>query len=124
FFELILSQGSEADREVLKDQMGRINQVKRYDNPSKNESQTILYWNSWFRVRRDFPLIFPFDRAEERVAEAFAVGSGERVQVTLWMLTGAIAWISLEPRPATSAAEIKAPKFDLLRLFPDRGVNP
>ena len=121
FFELIISQGNAADREVLKDQMGRINQVRRYDSPSNNETQTILYWHSWFRVRRDFPVIFPFARAEERLAEAVAVVSGERIRMAVWMLTGAIAWISHEPRMTTGAIEV--PKFDLFRLFPDRERN-
>jgi hypothetical protein len=123
FFELILSECAEVDREVLKDQMGRINKVRRYDDPSRGESQTILYWKSWFHVRRDFPLVFLSDRAEERLAEAFTVVSGERAQVTVWMLTGAIAWISLKPRRVVDTAGTSAPKFELFRLFPDRGAN-
>jgi hypothetical protein len=123
FFELVLSQCTEADREVLTDQMRRINKVRRYDDPSRGESQTILYWRSWFRARRDFPLIFPSNRAEERLAEATVVVSGERVQITIWMLTGAIAWISLRPRRLVGAAEAAAPKFELFKLFPDRGSD-
>jgi hypothetical protein len=120
FFELILSECSKADRQVLEDQMRRINKVRRYDDPSRGESQTILYWKSWFRVRRDFPLIFPSDRATERVAEAVAEIAGERVQITVWMLTGALAWLSIKPRRPVSTAGILKPKFELLRLFPDR----
>ena len=123
FFELILSECTKTDREVLEDQMRRINKVRRYDDPSRGESQTILYWKSCFRVRRDFPIIFPSNRAEERLADAIAVVSNERVQITVWMLTGAIGWISMKPRRGVSTTGIPAAKFESVQLFPDRGAD-
>jgi len=122
FFDLVLSRCDEADREVLQEQMGRINKVARYHDPSRGESQTILYWKGLFRVRRDFPVIFPSDRAQDRVAEAVAVVSAERAQVTLWMLTGAIAWFSFKPR-RIAVTNTPSPNFENLQLFPDREVE-
>jgi hypothetical protein len=123
FFEAILSECTKTDREVLEDQMRRINKVKRYDDPSTRESQTILYWKSCFRVRRDFPVIFPSDRAEERVAETVAEISGERVQIALWMVTGAIGCISMKPHRPVRTSGMVGPNFELVRLFPDRGAG-
>jgi hypothetical protein len=117
FFRGILDECTELDRGVLTDQMRRINMVRRYDDPVKRERQTILYWKSWFRVRRDFPIVFPWDRAEERVAEA-VVTSADRVVITAWMLAGAIGWVVL--KPISDAKDLSTATLGELRVFPDR----
>ncbi|MFC4312996.1 hypothetical protein ACFPN2_28190 [Steroidobacter flavus] len=126
FFERILAECHRADRQVLEDQLRRINKVRRYEHPSKAQAQTILYWKGWFRVRRDFPCSFPSNRTEERLAEAVMVAAGERVRITAWILTGAIAWLTFEPRRIAIDARTPAPTYERFQLFADRpaGVDP
>jgi hypothetical protein len=120
FFDAIRQECSSSEREILEDQMHRINEVARYEVPSRHESQTILYWKGWFRLRRDFSRTFAHERKEERLAQAVIVLGEQRTEVAVGLLSGAIAYLTFRPRRIDAAPGDPAPRVESLRLFPDR----
>lgn len=113
---------SDSDNETFLDQMSKFNDVYR-EPPLEgvNRVGTNLYWKRFWKIRRDFPLLFDSRNEEDRLASIqVKTAKGSIIDVSFWLVNGAMFSMEFTSKEGIYIPEGSDFSIESVSIFPDK----